>query len=115
MSSARINNGLVIAITIDADATGGFNAVVPRAGVVTGVSVVATATSGSGTALVSKAGSAISNAVACAVANTATDATTITVANNTFAAGDTIRVVTNGAADRGVVYCSFLPTGALLS
>lgn len=104
---AGIQNKIHIIIDITSDATGGLGFTVPRAGRVVGCSVVATATSSSGTVLVSKAGSAITNAVACAALNTAAVATTITVANATFAAGNEIRVVTNGATDRGTVVIDF--------
>lgn len=114
--AGTINQLLVIAIPITADATAGVNGVVPRAGTVIDCWNIASATSGGGTVLLSKAGSAISAALAMAVDNALTRAAAITRANADFTAGQSIRAVAGQAADRGIVYASFLPTpGATLA
>lgn len=113
---AGIQDKVQMVIEIESDATGGLNFVVPRAGKVIGVTVIATATNGGGTVLVSKAGAAITAALAMAAANTVVAAAALTQANVNFVANDTIRVVTNGAADRGTVVVDFLcPTAALVA
>lgn len=103
MSSAQINNTIDIRVVIDADATSGFSVTCPRALTVVDVVAVATATSVGGTAAVSSAGGAISDAFALATADAVSRAATIDPANATVAAGATLTVTTNGAADRGEV------------
>jgi hypothetical protein len=113
---ATLNPPLIIAVPVTADATGGINVVVPRAGTVIDVWVVASATSGGGTVTVSKAGAAITAALAMAADNALTRAAALTRANADFAANEVLRVVAGQAADRGIVYVSLLPTpGATLA
>lgn len=113
--AASINNTFVIAIAITADATGGVNYVVPRACTVIDVHVLASATNGGGTALLSKAGAAITAALAMATDNALARAAALTQANSSLVAGDVLRVVTNGAADRGTVFVTCLPAGQALA
>ena len=76
-----------------------FDIKVTRAFLVTGVTVIATATQAGGTATVSKSAAAITAALACDTLNAVVNAATLDVANTTFAVGDTLRisVATNGA------------------
>lgn len=103
MSSAQINNTIEIRFVIDADATGGFTAVCPRALTIVDTVVLATATNGGGTATVSSAAGSITDAIACATADAKASAATIDSTYATLAAGAGITVTTNGAADRGEV------------
>lgn len=112
---ASINNPIVIAVAVESDATGGLDFVVPRAGTVIDVFVVASATNNGGTALVSKADAPITATLVMAVDNVLTRAAALIRANANFAAGETLRVVTNGAADRGIVYVTLLPAGQALA
>ena len=88
---------------ITADATAGKAIIVPYACEVIDVIAQARATNASGTATVRKATSAISDAVAMATNNAIDRATTINDANSQLVAGDNLNVITNGAADRGLV------------
>lgn len=76
-----------------------FDIKVTRAFLVTGVTVIATATQAGGTATVGKGAAAITAALACDTLNAVVSAATLDVANTTFAVGDTLRitVTTNGA------------------
>jgi len=103
MSSAQINNTIDIRVVIDADATSGFTVTCPRALTVVDVVAVATATSVGGTAQVSSGGNNISDAIALATADAKASAATIDSTFATLAAGATLTVTTNGAADRGEV------------
>lgn len=117
MSSATLNNLCMIRVVVDAAANATpVNVTVPRAGIVTGGTVIATATSGGGTMTISKAGSAINTgATACAAADAATLIAVVTQANASFVAGDILRVVCGQAADRGIACVHFLPTGYALT
>lgn len=117
MSSATLNSLLLVRVVVDAAANATpVNVTIPRAGIVTGGNIIATATSGGGTMTVSKAGSAINTgATACAAADASTAIAVVTQANASFVAGDVLRVVTGQAADRGIACINFLPTGATLT
>lgn len=112
---ANINNSIELVIDITSDASGGLSYRVPRAGVVTDVEVVCTAANGGGTVTVRKGTDAISDAIACAVLDTVARAATLDQDFTTFAAGDTISVITNGAGDRGKVIVQFSATGQALT
>ncbi len=94
--------GLVASITTDASVTA-KTITVPFACEVIDVVVQARATSGGGTATVRKVTTAITNAIAMATDLAITRAGTIDDAQSTLAAGDNLNVITNGAADRGLV------------
>lgn len=93
-------------ITADISADASSTAVsftIPFACEVIDIIVQARATSGSGTATVRKATTAISDAMVMAVDTTIVRAGTIDDAQSTLAAGDDVNVITNGANDRGTV------------
>jgi hypothetical protein len=112
-----IQDQLTIAIPVTADGTGGIDYTVPREGTIIGVRVYSTATNAGATATLSRrvAGAIVFNAITGAVAatpvNTLTPAPTLTLAQTACDRGDVLRVVTNDAADRCVVYIDFLPPG----
>lgn len=93
----------VLSQAITADATGALSITVPFACRVIDVIVTATAASGSGTVTLRTSTTAISDAIVCAVDTTVVRAGTLDDAYTTLAAGDNLNVITNGAADRGVV------------
>jgi hypothetical protein len=86
-----------------------FNVTVTRAFVVTGVTVICEATQAGGTVTVGKAGAAITGALVCATANDVVQATTLAVANSTFAVGDQLRVTVATAGSRGTVVVRTAP------
>ena len=90
-----------------------FNIVVTRAFVVVGVTVICEKTQAGGTVTVGKGASAITAALACDTANAVVNATTLAVANSTFAVGDTLRATIATAGTRGtiVVRTAPLPLG----
>lgn len=93
-----------------------FDIKVTRAFLVTGITVIATATQAGGNVTVGKGGSLISldaGGIACATVNTATQAILLDVANTTFAVGDTLRitVTTNGAKGTVIVRTAPLSLG----
>lgn len=95
---------LILVYAITADATGGLTVVtMPFAAEVIDVVVQARASSGSGTVTLRKATSAITDAIVMAVDTTVVRAGTIAAANALLAAGNTLTVITNGSADRGLV------------
>lgn len=93
----------ILEASITADATSGLSVTVPFACEVIDVIVQARAASGGGTATVRVSTNAISDAIVMAVDTTIVRAGTINDAYSTLAAGDSLNVITNGAADRGLV------------
>lgn len=89
--------------SIEADATSGLSITVPFALEVVQVIVQCRAASGSGTATLRNATTAVTDAIVMAVDKTNIEASTIDDAQSTFAAGGNMNVITNGAADRGLV------------
>ena len=98
-------NALVeLSYAIVADLTGGLDAIqCPFAVEILDVIVQARATSGSGTVTAQKGGNAITDAIVMAVDTTVVRAGTLDVAYSLLAEGQYINLVTNGAADRGLV------------
>jgi hypothetical protein len=111
-----IQNSIIIEIDVTADATGtnGPTYIVPRTGEIINAWAVATATSGGGTMTIQRqalgAGSfnAASGAITCAVSNALSFAGSLITAQTSCASTDVLRIVANGAADRGRVYIQFL-------
>jgi len=89
--------------SVTADATGEKAVTVPFACEIVDVIVQARATSGGGTMTVKAGANAVTDAIRCAVDTTITRAGTINDAYSTLAAGATLTVDANGAADRGLV------------
>lgn len=89
-----------------------FSIPVTRAFRVTGVRVIAKQASAGATVDVKKGAATIASGIACAVANAVSNATTIAVASNDFAVGDTLNVVLNvpGAGARGTIIVQMDPT-----
>ena len=108
-STVGIQDALVVRFTITGDATGGDNYTMTRPADVLDTTVTATATSGGGTVTVGKGASAITNAIACATNNAVVRAGTIATANASLAVGDSLRVTTSNAADRGIVTVLLCP------
>lgn len=105
-SDAAIDPLLQINYEIVADASSGldvYTANVPFAMEIIDVIVQCRAASASGTVTVSDGTNDITNAIVCAVDNTSIKASSIVHAYSTLAAGDTLDVTTNGAADRALV------------
>lgn len=104
-SITEINTYALFAITNDitADASGGVTTAIPFDCVVIDVIVQATATSGSGTVLVSSGANAITDAMVMAVDTTIVRAGTIDTTYSSVSSGDDLTFTTNGAADRGLV------------
>lgn len=111
--STGIVNPLIVQIEVTADATGGVDYVLPREGWIQNVVVLCTATNAGGTAqlLRSTGGpfAAVSAALTCDTANEISRAASLTLSQIACAAGDTLRIVTNGAADRCVAHISIQP------
>ncbi len=92
-----------IPISIAADATGNLDTLAPFAFELIDVTVQGRAASGSGAVTVKKATNAVTDAIAMSTNNAITRAGTIDKTYSTFAEGDTIRLTTVGANDRGLV------------
>lgn len=111
MSTASIQNPLVIRADITADATAGITYTVTRPGFVLDAHAICTAANALGTITVRKAAAAITSAIVCAVDTTLARTTIINDANYSFAAGNSMVFITNGAADRGIAVVQFVPAG----
>lgn len=95
---------ITVKIAVTADGTAGISTTVPVAMEITGMDVVCTAANAAGTATLGDGTNAISDAVICAVLDTVIAASTLDDTYRTLAAGDTLEITTNGAADRCVAY-----------
>jgi len=91
-------------VSIIADATGAFAFTAKYAMELIDVKVVSTATSGSGTATVRRATTAMTDAIIMAAADVITRAASIIQAAKAITLGESLNVITNGANDRGIVY-----------
>jgi hypothetical protein len=114
---ASIQNTIHVLIEVTSDATGaGLSFVIPRALTIIDASVTCSAANGAGTLIVNGPGGAITDAMICAVDTTVVRAATIDDANAAIAAGASVTVVANGAADRGdiLLTCHATPAQALL-
>ena len=95
---------VVLKKAITADATGGSAVDIPFAMEVIDAVVICTATNSSGTLILKKGSTAITNAIACATDTNVARAGTIDDSVMVLAAGDTVTVTANGANDRGIMY-----------
>ena len=96
---------------ITADATGGLTVVeMPFAAEVIDVTVQARATNALGTATVTDGTNAISDAIIMAVDTVMARAGTIDDTYSSLSVGDLLTVITNGAADRGLVTITCIRT-----
>lgn len=119
--AAGIQTALVVQIDVTADATGAGapTYVLPRSGTIIDVQVICTATNGSGTltlqrqALSTGSYNAVTAALTCDTDNAIARASSLVdPAQTECAATDRLKVVANGAADRGRVYITYLPAVA---
>jgi hypothetical protein len=69
---------------------------------------VGTAASGSGTATLRRVTTALTSAIVMAVVDALAHSTSDVQAQKTIVQGETLNIVTNGAADRGIVYLAIL-------
>ena len=97
------NTPRVVRFAITANATGALSITIPYDMVILDVWVECTTASGGGTATLRKSTTAITDAMVMAVDKTMVHAGTIDDAQSTILTTDSINVITNGAADRGVV------------
>ena len=112
---AIIQDVIELQISIQSDATAGQSYICPRAGVITDVRVLATATDAGGTVTVSTATGAATGALACAADQAVTRiATGLNAANTVLSAGEAITVTTNQAGTRGVVIVTLTCTPAFI-
>lgn len=86
-----------------------FDIAVTRAFIVTGVTVIATATQALGTITVGKGAAAITAALACDTLNAVTNATTLDIANTVFAIGNTLRITATTNGTKGTVIVRTAP------
>jgi hypothetical protein len=85
-----------------------FNLVVSRAFTVTGITGICKASNANTNATVSRAGAAI-GVVTLTTLDAVSEASTLDVANVTFAVGDTLRVVVNNAGGFGTIVVQTAP------
>lgn len=103
-NNEHLASGLVVVpVAITADATGGKTFTAPMSMVIIGVDAYCTEANASGTAKLRRGTTDISGAAVMAVANTKTG-TTIVNAQKAVTKGEELNVITNGAADRGILY-----------
>lgn len=103
LRNALNNSPVIITFAITADATGGLSITVPENIEIVDVIIQARATSGSGTATLRSSTNAITDAIVMAVDTTMVSAGTIDDAYSTVTTASSLNVITNGAADRGLV------------
>jgi len=97
------NRGVIIQqVAVIADASGGQNFTVEYSGILLDVTVACRAANGSGTLTLRRAAAAMSSAIVCAVDNVLSRTTTIVHAEKDIVAGETLNLIANGAADRGI-------------
>jgi len=108
----KITQIIKIVYAVTADATGGlaiFEANAPFAFEIIDVRVQARATSGGGTLKLTDGTNDITDTIACATDTNIDMADTIDDTYSTIAANGTLKVVANGAADRGLVTVYVIP------
>ena len=98
------NAMVVVRAAVAADATSGQSITIPVDMYITDVVVQCTATNASGTLTLRNSTTAITDAIACDTNHAIDRAATIDDAQASIATTDSINVIANGAADRGVVY-----------
>lgn len=103
VSDLTYKSPAIIEAAITADATGGLAITVPYDLKIVDVIVQCTAANALGTVTVRNVATAITDAIVCAVNKVIGRAGTIDAAQATLLKGGNLNVVTNGAADRGVV------------
>lgn len=91
-----------------------YNIIVTRDFLVTGVTVIATATQAGGTITVGKGANAIVSGLACAAANDVVQAASLDIGHTAFSKGDTLRITatTNGARGTVIVRTAPLALGS---
>jgi len=105
------DRGLVMQeVTVIADATGGMDFVVEHTGILVDVMCLCTVANALGTMILNRVAAPISSAMIAAVQDVATRTTTIVTAEKVLAAGETLNITANGAADRAVVTLFILRT-----
>ena len=103
-NTPRVQTPVFIEYDVEADATGGlsiFNANAPYKFEIVDVIVEARATSGSGTVKLTDGTNDITDTIACATDTAIDRAATIDDTYKTVLKNGTLKVVANGAADRG--------------
>jgi hypothetical protein len=95
---------VVISVAITADASAGQSITVPYDMTIYDMSLVCTAASGGGTVTLRSGTNAISDAVVCAVDTTIGRAGTLDDTYTAVTTSTSLNVITNGAADRALVY-----------
>jgi hypothetical protein len=98
-----VNVATAIPVTINADATGGLDVLVPFDCTVFDVIVQASGSSGSGSVTLSNDGDAVSNAIAMETDKAITRAGTLDLLYTKFSKDDYFTFTTNGAADKGLI------------
>ena len=104
LGDAIIGAPVVIKKAITADATSEVSVTIPFAMEVIDVVVQCTASNGSGTLILKKGSTAVTDAIACATDKAIVRAGTIDDAQSTFAAGEAVSIDANGANDRGIMW-----------
>ena len=106
LAESTADTPVMITYAVTADATSGlaiYDSAVPFDFEILDVVVQCTAANASGTLKLTDGTSDITDAIVCAVDKTIGRAGTIDDAKSSLSAGDTLKVVSNGAADRGTV------------
>jgi translation elongation factor EF-1alpha len=95
--------GATIVSEITADATGGKTVTIPFGVEILDVTIQCRATNAAGTVTVKKGSTAITDAIVCATDKAVTRCGSIDKAQSVLATTDTLKLYTNGAADRALV------------
>ena len=105
------DRGLIMQqVAVIADATGGMDFVVEHTGILLDVMCLCTVANVAGTMIVNRVAAAISSAMIAAVQDVVTLTTDIVHAEKLLAAGETLNITANGAADRAIVTLFILRT-----
>jgi hypothetical protein len=97
------NTPRIVRFAVAADATSGLSITIPYNMIVSDVWVECTTANAGGTLTLRKSTTAVTDAMVCAVDKTVVRAGTIDDAQSTILTTDSINVISNGAADRGII------------
>jgi hypothetical protein len=95
-------------VTVAADATAGQNFLAEVSGELVDVEAVCTASNAGGTLTVRRSSTAISSAIVCAVVSVPSRTALVLQASKAIVQGETLNIIANGAADRGIAYIYIL-------
>lgn len=105
LQAAQVYETVGLKLAVVADASAGINFVMPAFDLeIVDVVVQCTASNVAGTLQVRRLTTPVTDAMICAVADAVVRMGTIDVAERLITAGETLNILANGAADRGILF-----------